>query len=160
MLGTWIALNSATVPRMRGMVGLLPVLLLFLVVPHEVALAECSDKPKPGVDWSKCQKMRLVLRGQDLSEAQFERANLGSTDLMDATLVGAMMVNANLERARLKKANLQSADLTKVQGARANFEEANTLFIYSVLAGNSMAVLCLFSRVYMGMIGRKIMASS
>ena len=66
MLGTWIALNSATVPRMRGMVGLLPVLLLFLVVPHEVALAECSDKPKPGVDWSKCQKMRLVLRGQDL----------------------------------------------------------------------------------------------
>ena len=125
MLTIRIAQNSVTIHRARWMVAFLPLLLLFLMVPHEAAHADCSDKPKPGVDWSKCQKMRLMLRGQDLSKAQFERVNLGSTDLMNATLVGAMMVNANLERARLKEANLESADLTKVQGGRANFEEAN-----------------------------------
>lgn len=112
-------------PRIWGLAALLPVVVLFLMAPQESAMAGCSDKPEPGVNWSKCQKMRLVLRGEDLSKAQFERVNLGSSDLMEANLAGAVMTNANLQRARLKEADLQSADLTKAQGGRANFEAAN-----------------------------------
>ena len=125
MLVTRSAPDRIPSPRIWGMAALLPILLLLLMVPYGPAHAGCSDKPEPGVDWTKCQKMRLVLRGEDLSKAQFERVNLGSTDLMEANLAGAMMVNANLQRTRLKEANLQSADLTKAQGGRANFEEAN-----------------------------------
>jgi uncharacterized protein YjbI with pentapeptide repeats len=111
--------------RAGARVGVLPLFLLFLIVSEGPAAAGCSDKPGPGVDWTKCQKMRLVLKGQDLSKSHMERVNLGSTDLMDANLAGAMMVYADLERARLKQANLEAADLTKVQGGRADFEEAN-----------------------------------
>jgi uncharacterized protein YjbI with pentapeptide repeats len=135
MLVTRYAPDMSANPRVWGLAALLPVLLLLLVVPHGPALAGCSDKPEPGVDWSKCQKMRLVLRGEDLSGARFDRVNLGSSDLMEANLAGAKMVNANLERARLKEADLQAANfeaanlagaiLTKAELPRTNFTEAN-----------------------------------
>ncbi len=104
----------------------LPALALILLAATPfTAQGGCSDRPGPGVDWTKCQKMRLVLRGEDLSGGRLERTNLSNTDLMEATLVGANLAESNLERTRLQEADLQGANLTKVQGSRANFEEAN-----------------------------------
>ena len=89
------------------------------------AHADCSDKPGPKVDWTKCTKMRLVLRNDDLSEAILKRTNLSSTDLAGANLAGATLAEANIDRARLQDADLTDSDLRKVQGSRANFREAN-----------------------------------
>ncbi len=35
--------------------GLVPLLLIF-ALEMPAALANCRDRPKPGVDWSKCEK--------------------------------------------------------------------------------------------------------
>ncbi len=104
----------------------LPVLaLMVLAVTPFAAQGGCSDRPGPGVDWTKCQKMRLVLRGEDLSGGRLERTNLSSSDLMEANLAGANLAESDLERTRLQEADLQGANLTKVQAGRANFKEAN-----------------------------------
>ena len=87
--------------------------------------ADCGDKPKPQVDWTKCTKMRLVLRNNDLSGAVLQRTNLSSTDLAGAKLQGAVLVEAILDRARLREADLTGSDLTKAQGSRVNFQKAN-----------------------------------
>lgn len=86
--------------------------------------AGCSDKPKPKVDWSKCTKMKLVLRNDDLNGAVFRHANLSSTDLAGASLREANLVGAILNRARLREADLAGADLTKVEGSRTDFQNA------------------------------------
>ena len=89
------------------------------------AHANCSDKPKPNVNWTKCTKMQLVLRNNDLSGAVLKRTNLSSTDLAGAKLQGAMLVETIIDRARLAEADLTGSDMTKVQGSRANFQKAN-----------------------------------
>jgi uncharacterized protein YjbI with pentapeptide repeats len=111
--------------RICGLLRLPALTLILLAATPFTAQAGCSDRPGPGVDWSKCQKMRLVLRGADLSGGRFERTNLSSSDLMEASLVGANLKESNLERTRLQEADLQGANLSKVQGSRANLEEAN-----------------------------------
>lgn len=92
--------------------------------------ADCDDKPGPKVDWTKCTKMRLVLRDNDLSGAVLKRTNLSSTDLADAQMLGVTMVEANIDRARLQGANLEGSDLRKVQGSRANFKDANLVGVH------------------------------
>jgi len=89
------------------------------------AYASCSDKPKPNVDWTKCTKMQLVLRNNDLSGAVLQRTNLSSTDLAGAKLQGAVLVETIIDRARLAEADLTGSDMTKAQGSRANFQKAN-----------------------------------
>ncbi len=112
-----------TRPLRRG-AGLV-LLALMVAAPWSDARADCGSRPNPGVDWTLCQKMRLNLKGVDLSHAVFDRTNLGSTDLMEANLSGATLTGANLARARLKAADLQGADLTKAQAGRTNFAGAN-----------------------------------
>ncbi len=53
-------------------------LLLVLVATLETstAFAKCGDPPKPGVDWSRCEKERKILRGEDLSGAILKRTDL------------------------------------------------------------------------------------
>ena len=106
-----------------GWLGALALVLgVALSVPAD---ASCSDKPEPNVDWTKCTKMKLVLRNSDLSGAVLQRANLSSTDLAGAKLQEAVLVQAIFDRARLTEADLTGSDMTKLQGSRANFQEAN-----------------------------------
>src|SRR3546814_6962294 len=53
------------------------------------AAAGCGDGPAAGVDWSKCEKWRLVLRGRDLSNGTFLRTDFSRSDLADARPRGA-----------------------------------------------------------------------
>ena len=89
------------------------------------AWAGCSDPPGAKVDWSKCQKNRLILRNADLSEARFHRTNLSASDLMEANLAGAWREGANRMRARLREANLSGADLVGARLVRAILRDAN-----------------------------------
>jgi uncharacterized protein YjbI with pentapeptide repeats len=118
-------LEMPSVMRLCWTLRLPALALILLAATPFTAEGGCSDRPGPGVDWTKCQKMRLVLRGEDLSGGHLERTNLSSSDLMEATLVGASLAESNLERTRLQEADLQGANLSKVQGSRANLKEAN-----------------------------------
>src|SRR3546814_6688493 len=69
------------------------------------AAAACGDRPAAGVDWSKCEKRRLVLRGQDLSDGKFLRTDFGRSDLAGAQFSGADFTVAAFEYARLDRIN-------------------------------------------------------
>ena len=71
--------------------GLLLLLLVF-VLETPAAFAGCRDRPKPGVDWSKCEKERLILRGTDLRGAILIQTDLSMSDMADANLAGAVLV--------------------------------------------------------------------
>src|SRR3546814_3079023 len=68
------------------------------------AAAACGDRPAAGVDWSKCEKRRLVLRGQDLSDGKFLRTDFGRSDLAGAKFSGADLT----ERSEEHTSELQS----------------------------------------------------
>jgi uncharacterized protein YjbI with pentapeptide repeats len=97
---------------------------LCLLLPVGPAVAGCNDGPSAGVDWSKCEKRRLILRGRDLSKGNFTRTDFARSDLADAKLAGADLTEANFEHARLAGADLTGAVLTKASGDRADFSKA------------------------------------
>lgn len=110
-----------------------------------LAQARCNDPPEPGVDWTRCEKPRLVLRGVNMAGARLADADFNGTDFQRANLVGADLTHASVDRARLSGADLSraklmqlnayranlagailvGADLTKAELARANLESAN-----------------------------------
>ncbi len=50
-------MNAYKVPLRLGL-----LLALVFALETSAALAKCRDRPKPGVDWSRCEKERLILR--------------------------------------------------------------------------------------------------
>ena len=62
----------------------LGLLLLVFALETPTAFANCRDRPKPGVDWTKCEKERLILRGTDLSGAILKRTDLSMSDMAGA----------------------------------------------------------------------------
>ena len=88
-------------------------------------LADCRDRPNPGVVWSKCDKSRKILSGVDLTDAKLDWVNLTSADMSGATLRGALLFRANTTRTSLRDADLRDANLTKVQGLRTIFSGIN-----------------------------------
>ena len=101
------------------------LLLLVFVLEAPAALAKCHDRPKPGVDWTRCEKERLILRKVDLSGAILKLTDLSGTDMTGARLVGAILVQANLARAHLHGADLSGADMSKARADRTEFQDAN-----------------------------------
>ena len=89
------------------------------------AWAGCRDKPEAGVDWSGCDKERLILREQDLKGANLERTDLSESDLSEAQLNEALLQEAMLARARIWDADLRGAQLVKTLASRADFSRAN-----------------------------------
>ena len=87
--------------RLTTLLGAGALLVALIGLGAPAAQAKCGDSPKPKVDWSKCDKERLNLRGQDLSGAHFERTDLSASDLMEANLSGAILKKADLARSRL-----------------------------------------------------------
>lgn len=102
--------------------ALAPVALVLLAAAP--AAATCNERPAVGVDWSKCEKRRLMLRGQDLSDGTFVRTDFSRSDLAEAKLAGADLTEANFEHARLAGADLSGAVLAKAHGDRADFTGA------------------------------------
>lgn len=86
--------------------------------------ASCSDRPGPGIDWSKCEKEKRRLGGEDLSGGHFLKTDLSGSDLSEANLSHSHLIGANLTRTNLQGANLEGADLTKALGGRASFKGA------------------------------------
>lgn len=104
--------------------------IVFAAFPLSVALlaapaaATCTESPHAGVDWSKCEKRRIILQGRDLSKGTFLRTDFSRSDLANVKLVGADLTEAHLEHARLAGADLSGAILNKTSGNRADFAKA------------------------------------
>ena len=109
---------------LRGRTGCALGAVLLMVCSLPQADAACTDSPAPGVDWSKCQKGRLIMRGADLSSGRFAGTDFGRSDLSDAKLVGADLERASIDNARLIGADLSRAKLVKINGYRANLSQA------------------------------------
>ncbi|WP_422367078.1 pentapeptide repeat-containing protein [Pelagibius sp.] len=90
----------------------------------QAAEAACNTSPGVGVDWTKCEKRRLNLSGQDLSRGVFLNTDFGRTDLKDARFVNADLSMADFAKARLAGADLSGAKMVKTQGDRADFTKA------------------------------------
>ena len=55
------------------------LVLAFLLAPLALHAA-CTDEPRAGVDWSACEKHRLILRKADLQGAHIDGADLNGSD--------------------------------------------------------------------------------
>lgn len=99
--------------------AVLTALLAFLSAGS--AVASCGTEPGPGVDWSECEKARLMIGAADLSGGIFVQTFLTSSDLRGANLSGADLTRADLSLASLAGANLNGANLEKAVATRADF---------------------------------------
>ena len=99
------------------------VLCGFAIAP-QVANAACADAPRSGVDWTKCEKRRLILRDSDLVKGRFAGADFGRSDLFGARLVEADLTDASIDHAGLRTADLSRAKMSGVNGYRADFTGA------------------------------------
>ncbi len=110
---------------------------LALCLTGATAWAGCSDAPAAGVDWTQCEKMRLVLRSAELTGARMAGADFDGTDLQGAKMAGADLTHSSVDRARLSGADLSRAKLVQLNGYRATFKGSN-------LAGADMTKAELF----------------
>ncbi|MXQ13202.1 pentapeptide repeat-containing protein [Microvirga makkahensis] len=104
--------------------GLLFGAALIFAACGGAAEAKCQDGPGPGVDWAGCSKARLMLNGEDLSDANFKRSLLTLSDFAGSRMLGADLSETEISRTRFEKSDLSKADFTKALGWRANFAGA------------------------------------
>jgi uncharacterized protein YjbI with pentapeptide repeats len=126
------------------------VVVLLAAIPP--AGAACTDPPGPGVDWSRCTKTRLVLKGQALKDVRLEKAVLvgvdfGSSDLRNGNFAGSEMNHSSFKNARLDGARFEKAFAVRVDFAGAQFIQATlekaelhrSVFSGAVLRGVNLA---------------------
>ena len=115
-------------PRFRRPILLvafaLSIVALSIVGGVPVAEAACNHPPRVGVDWTKCEKRRLNLSGQDLSTGKFGYTDFSRSDLKDVRFVRADLSEAEFSKARLEGADLSEARMIKTHGDRADFRKA------------------------------------
>src|SRR3712207_6452431 len=98
----WIAQRRAGI--------LFAILVAFAAAP---ASADCDDEPGPGVDWSECEKARLMMAEQDFSGGSFVATFFTASDLRGGNLAGADLTRSDLSLASLAEADLSGASLEK-----------------------------------------------
>ena len=91
------------------------------------AQAACTDVPAASVDWSGCEKHRLILRKVNLQGARLVGADLNGTDLEAANLAGADLSRASVDRVRLAGADLSRAVMVQLSGYRSNFSKSRLI---------------------------------
>lgn len=99
---------------------LLAIGLLGLAAPAARA-DDCRSAAASGIDWTRCDKQRLMLGGSDLSGARLGEANFTATDLMNTTLDGADLEKAKLLRASLADASAKGTRFARVEAYRTSF---------------------------------------
>ncbi len=117
--------KTATASRAGDWLILTALSLAIFAMASAMAQADCKEEPGPGIDWSECQKTRLMISGRDLSGGTFELTFFTSTDLRNADLSGANLVRAEFSNASLAGAELPGANLEKAAGLRTDFSGAN-----------------------------------
>ncbi|MDZ7712328.1 MAG: pentapeptide repeat-containing protein [Rhodovibrio sp.] len=89
------------------------------------ALADCTDPPIPGVDYSDCSFDRGDLSGVNLSNARLRGATFLRADLSNANLSGAEAYNTKFISADVSESNFDNAKLYQSDFSRANAQGAS-----------------------------------
>ncbi len=116
--------------------GLLAVVIATVVFLYQsrhdeiVDGADCSQSPRPEVNWNNCAMEGRNLNGADLASAHMSsmalsRANLGSARLRDADLSFSNLSVASLRAADLASARLTGASLRAADLSGANLENSD-----------------------------------
>lgn len=92
-----------------------------LIFASSAQAVHCKGSPAPGLDWSHCNKSRLMLAGGNLESANLFGTDFSFTDLRDINLKSANLEKATLVRAWLAGANVVKANFARVEAYRANF---------------------------------------
>lgn len=101
------------------------VALLLSCVIASPSLADCNDRPGPGVDWSGCLKLNRQMANDDFRGANLVGSNFTKSNLSGTDFTGANLSNAILVRTKLSGANLSRADLSKAMLDRADLRGAD-----------------------------------
>lgn len=102
----------------------LSFVLILGLLPAGSALAKCSDRRAPGIDWSGCKKTSKMMGESNFSGGRFDDANLALSQVDDSNFTGASLVKTDLTRSSAVRSKFIDADLTKAVGYRANFDHA------------------------------------
>lgn len=112
---------------------LVPVLIAALAALGGVSLAPnpahaaCTDPPRPGVDWTRCDFSgrtftNLDVSGGALREARFIRSRFAGANLSGVNGRRTKFISAILPKARFDGAKMTEADFTKADLAGASFK--------------------------------------
>ncbi|NVD39847.1 pentapeptide repeat-containing protein [Ensifer sp. HO-A22] len=117
--------KASSVGEKRGTLASVAAILLsyltILIFVSSAQAAHCKSWPKPGVNWSECNKSRLMLAGANLESANLFNANFTMTDLRDANLSFANLEKTKLVRASLAGASARKATFARAEAHRASF---------------------------------------
>lgn len=100
------------------------------------AAADCKSLPRPGTDWSDCNKRQIMLGRSNLAGSNLFNTDFTSTDLGGSNLTSANLEKATLMRASLAGAKADNANFSRVEGYRGNFtgmSAENASFVSSEL---------------------------
>ena len=118
------ALVAANMLRMKRLIACQLAVTLCLLGAATATRAGCQDKPAAGVNWTDCEKLRLILRKAELQGAKLVNTDLNGSDLEGSNLSGADLTRASVDRVRLSGADLSRAKLVQLSGYRAKFTKA------------------------------------
>ena len=116
--------------------ALAPVLLATLtalgattLAPHPAAAA-CTDPPRPGVDWKRCDFsertfVNFDVSGGTLRDARFIRTQLPNANFSKVSAHRAKFITADLQNARFDGAKVTEVDFTKANLSGASFKDAD-----------------------------------
>ena len=54
--------------------------VVLICLAEGAAVAACRDSPEPGVDWSSCDKTKVMLANDDLREANLTRTDVSRAE--------------------------------------------------------------------------------
>jgi uncharacterized protein YjbI with pentapeptide repeats len=105
-----------------------PILLLtgLMLALSGEALGDCSDSPRPGVDWSGCIVSAATFRGVDLSGANLRDILIVGSKILDSDFSAADLTDARISTSDLSGSNFTEATLDRVHFTTVNL--SGTLF--------------------------------
>ena len=115
---------------------LAPALVVTLAALGGVSLAPppahaaCTDPPRPGVDWTRCDFSERTFEKFDVSggalrDARFIRSRFAEANLSGVNAHRAKFISALLPKARFDNAKVTEADFTKADLSGASFKGAD-----------------------------------
>ena len=82
---------------------------------------DCGASPASGIDWSGCNKPRILLPSSTLDGANLSESDLNATDLSGSNLNGARFEKARMIRTSVAGATAQGTDFARIEAYRSNF---------------------------------------
>jgi len=94
-------------------------------ISQQISTPQCSESPKPFINWSGCTFDSKNLENADLRFANLTNTNLFGANLKNSDLNYAILHNADLSKTDLENSNLVNAELQNALLVEANLKDAD-----------------------------------